>query len=216
MHISVVAVSHQILLLEALQAAVRGSEFQIMSFPFKGRLALDECVVTPPRCLILDGGCPKQSSLVMVDRVKRMLPDTLILVYLRSIRAVECQSLLSLGVTGLIDISCSTEDVVSALRKVKRQEVHLAPKVAQALALSRFRSANPFEKLSPRELTVCDLVIEGSRAPDIAQQLSVSAKTVNTYRYRIFEKLGITSDVELTHVAYNHGMKGVESSHGRV
>jgi len=216
MHISVVAVSHQILLLEALQAAVRGSEFQIMSFPFKGRLALDECVVTPPRCLILDGGCPKQSSLVMVDRVKRMLPDTLILVYLRSIRAVECQSLLSLGVTGLIDISCSTEDVVSALRKVKRQEVHLAPKVAQALALSRFRSANPFEKLSPRELTVCDLVIEGSRAPDIAQQLSVSAKTVNTYRYRIFEKLGITSDVELTHLAYNHGMKGVESSHGRV
>jgi len=216
MHISVVAVSHQILLLEALQAAVRGSEFQIMSFPFKGRLALDECVVTPPRCLILDGGCPKQSSLVMVDRVKRMLPDTLILVYLRSIRAVECQSLLSLGVTGLIDISCSTEDVVSALRKVKRQEVHLAPKIAQALALSRFRSANPFEKLSPRELTVCDLVIEGSRAPDIAQQLSVSAKTVNTYRYRIFEKLGITSDVELTHLAYNHGMKGVESSHGRV
>lgn len=216
MHISVVAVSHQILLLEALQAAVRGSEFQIMSFPFKGRLALDECVVTPPRCLILDGGCPKQSSLVMVDRVKRMLPDTLILVYLRSIRAVECQSLLSLGVTGLIDLSCSTEDVVSALRKVKRQEVHLAPKVAQALALSRFRSANPFEKLSPRELTVCDLVIEGSRAPDIAQQLSVSAKTVNTYRYRIFEKLGITSDVELTHLAYNHGMKGVESSHGRV
>ena len=216
MHISVVAVSHQILLLEALQAAVRGSEFQIMSFPFKGRLALDEFVVTPPRCLILDGGCPKQSSLVMVDRVKRMLPDTLILVYLRSIRAVECQSLLSLGVTGLIDISCSTEDVVSALRKVKRQEVHLAPKVAQALALSRFRSANPFEKLSPRELTVCDLVIEGSRAPNIAQQLSVSAKTVNTYRYRIFEKLGITSDVELTHLAYNHGMKGVESSHGRV
>jgi len=216
MHISVVAVSHQILLLEALQAAVRGSEFQIMSFPFKGRLALDEFVVTPPRCLILDGGCPKQSSLVMVDRVKRMLPDTLILVYLRSIRAVECQSLLSLGVTGLIDISCSTEDVVSALRKVKRQEVHLAPKIAQALALSRFRSANPFEKLSPRELTVCDLVIEGSRAPDIAQQLSVSAKTVNTYRYRIFEKLGITSDVELTHLAYNHGMKGVESSHGRV
>ena len=106
MHISVVAISHQMLLLEALQAAVVGTEFQIMSSPFKGRLALDEFAVTPPRCLILDGGCPKQSPLVMVDRVKRMLPDTLILVYLRSIRAVECQSLLSLGVSGLIDTSC--------------------------------------------------------------------------------------------------------------
>ena len=103
MHISVVAVSHQTLLLEALQAAVVGTEFQIMSSSFKGRLALGEFAVTPPRCLILDGGCPKKSSLVMVDRVLRLLPDMLILVYLRSIRAVECQSLLSLGVSGLID-----------------------------------------------------------------------------------------------------------------
>ena len=216
MHISVGAVSHQILLLEALQAAVVGSEFQVITSPFKGRLALDEFVMNPPRCLILDGNCPKQSPLVMVDRAKRVLPDTLILVYLRSIRAIECQSLLSLGVSGLIDASCSSDNVVGALRKLTRKEVHLAPNVAQALALSRFRSANPFDKLSPRELTVCDLVIEGSRAPEIAQQLAVSAKTINTYRYRIFEKLGIDSDVELTHLAYNHGLKGVESTYGRV
>lgn len=79
------------------------------------------------------------------------------------------------------------------------------------LALSHFRSANPVEKLSLRELTVYDLVIEGSRAPDIFQQLSVSANTINTYRYRIFENLGIASDIELTHLAYNHRIKGVES-----
>ena len=110
MHISVGAVSHHILFLEAIQAAVVGSEFQVITSPSKGLLA---------------------------------------------------------------------------------------PNVAPALALSRFRSANPFDKLSPRELTVCDLVIEGSRAPEIAQQLAVSAKTINTYRYRILEKLGIDSDVEL-------------------
>ena len=97
-----------------------------------------------------------------------------------------------------------------------RKEVHLVPNVAQALALSRFRSANPFDELSRRELTVCDLVIEGSRTLEIAQQLAVSAKTINSYRYRIFEKLGFDSDVELTHLAYNHGMKGVESKDGRI
>ena len=150
----------------------------------------------------------------MVDLAKRVLPNTLILVYLRSIFAVECQSLLSLGVSGLIDASCSSDNVVGTLWKLIRKEVHLAPKVAQAL--SRFRSANPFDKLSPRELKVCDLVIEGSQAPEIAQQLAVSAKTVNTYRYRIFEKFGIDSDVEFTHLAYNHSLKGVESTHGRV
>ena len=60
MHMSLVAVSHQMLLLEALQAAVVGTEFQIMSSPFKGRLALDEFAVTPPRCLILDGVAPNK------------------------------------------------------------------------------------------------------------------------------------------------------------
>ena len=109
MHMSVGAVSHQILLLEATQAAVVGSEFLVITSPFKGRLALDEFVMTPPRCLILD-----------------------------------------------------------ALRKLIRKEVHSAPNVAQALALSRFPSANSFDKLSPRGLMVCDVVIEGSRAPEIA------------------------------------------------
>ena len=50
MHISVVAVSQQMLLLEALQSAVVGTEFQIMSSAFKGRLGLDEFAVNPPRC----------------------------------------------------------------------------------------------------------------------------------------------------------------------
>ena len=82
MHISVGAVSHQILLLEAIQAAVVGSEFQVITSPFIGRLALDAFVMTPPGCLILDGNCRRQSPLVMVDRAKRVLPDMLILVYL--------------------------------------------------------------------------------------------------------------------------------------
>jgi two-component system invasion response regulator UvrY len=100
MHISVVVVSRQTLLLEALQAAVVGTEFEIMSSPFKGRLALDEFAVTPPRCLILNGCCPKQSPLVMVDRVKRILPDTLILMYLRRsalLNVSHCSCLASLG-----------------------------------------------------------------------------------------------------------------------
>ncbi len=94
----------------------------------------------------------------------------MVLVYLRSIRAIECQSLLSLGVSGLIDASCSSDHMVGALRKLIRKEVHLAPNIAQALALSRFRSANPFDKLSPLELKVRHLVIDGCRVPKIAQQ----------------------------------------------
>ena len=97
MHISVVTISHQILLLEALQVAVVGTEFQIMSSPFKERQALDEFTVTPPRCLILDGSCPKHSPLVMVDWAKRMLPDTLISDPFVPSRANPCSRLASPG-----------------------------------------------------------------------------------------------------------------------
>ena len=216
MTISVAGISHQVLLLEALQTATSNSEFEPTLQLFKGRLALEEFTDVQPKCLIVDGGCPKHTPLVLVDRIRRVLPDTSIMVYLRAIRSVECQSLLSLGVSALVDTQCSGDDLIRALRKMIRRETHLAPRIAQSLALSRFRTMNPFDKLSPRELTVCDLVVDGSRAPDIANQLCVSAKTVNTYRYRIFDKLGVSSDVELTHLAYNHGMKGVESSDGRV
>ena len=89
--------------------------------------------------------------------------------------------------------------MVGVLSKLIRKEVHLPPDIVQALALSRFLLANPFDKLSPLELTVCNLVIEGCWAFEISQPLAVSAKKINTYRYRIFEKLGIDSDVELTH-----------------
>ena len=70
MHIPVGAVSHQLLLLETIQVAVLGSEFQVILSPFKGCLALNEFVITPSRCLILDGNCPKQSPLAIVDQAK--------------------------------------------------------------------------------------------------------------------------------------------------
>jgi len=121
-----------------------------------------------------------------------------------------------MGVMGLVYTSVSGVDVLQGLRKVVRHHVHLCVKVAQALALRWFCSDNPFNRLSARELTVCDLVVDGIRAPDIAEQLCLSAKTVNTYRHRIFGKLGVNSNAELTRLAYNYGIKGVESKDGRI
>ena len=216
MPISIACISHRLLVPEGIEASVAGSEFDVSLVRFQGRLMLDKLELDPPRLLLHDGGSPKFSAWVLVDRLKRALPQTQLMVYLRSIRAVECQSLLSMGVMGLVDTSVLGVDLLQGLRKVVRRDVHLSVKVEQALALSRFCSDNPFDRLSAREHTVCDLVVDGFRAPDIAEQLCLSAKSANTYRYRIFEELGINSDVELTHLAYNHGMKGVEFKDGRI
>jgi DNA-binding NarL/FixJ family response regulator len=66
--------------------------------------------------------------------------------------------------------------------------------------------ASPFDQLSDRELQVAMMVINCEKVGVISVKLCVSAKTVNSYRYRIFEKLNVDSDVELTRLAIRHGL----------
>ena len=66
------------------------------------------------------------------------------------------------------------------------------------------QSDSPFEQLSERELQIAMMIVRGEKAPEIAEKLNISAKTINSYRYRIFEKFSITNDVELVHFAIKH------------
>ena len=66
----------------------------------------------------------------------------------------------------------------------------------------------PFGNLSQREMQVLLMITQGSRTQDISDSLCISPKTVSTYRHRLFEKLDVRTDVELTHLALSHGLIG--------
>ena len=86
--------------------------------------------------------------------------------------------------------------------------------MAHELAIKRFANddnVNPFELLSDREMETALLITNGKKAADVAEILCVSPKTVNSYRYRIFEKLNINSDVELTIMAVKNNMIDLEA-----
>ncbi|SET27713.1 regulatory protein, luxR family [Thalassotalea agarivorans] len=80
------------------------------------------------------------------------------------------------------------------------------------MALNQFKSPeeNPFNALSERELQIMFMITRGEKVPDISEQLMLSTKTINSYRYRMFEKLNVSNDVELTHLAIRHGMLNTE------
>ena len=86
-------------------------------------------------------------------------------------------------------------------------------KKAPKQALSQFSPAseNPFADLSERELQIMMMITKGQKVTDISEQLNLSPKTVNSYRYRLFSKLDISGDVELTHLAIRHGMLDTET-----
>ena len=84
---------------------------------------------------------------------------------------------------------------------------YISPQIAQQLALKSFQpQGSPFDALSEREIQIALMIVGCQKVQIISDKLCLSPKTVNTYRYRIFEKLSVTSDVELTLLAVRHGM----------
>lgn len=114
---------------------------------------------------------------------------------------------LKAGAHGYLTKDCGVKEVVNAINTVVKGERYLSSDVAQQVALARFDEfESPFENLSERELQVMLKITQGYKAMQIAKQLAINSKTVNTYRYRIFQKLNVKSDVELTHLAIRHGI----------
>ena len=97
---------------------------------------------------------------------------------------------------------------MAAIHKVNAGQRYISPDIAQKMALSPFdqKTENPFEALTEREMQIAMMVVSCQKVLDISDKLCLSPKTVNSYRYRIFDKLSISSDVELTLLAIRHGM----------
>lgn len=114
--------------------------------------------------------------------------------------------LLQLGAMGYVTKKSSAEEMAIAIRKVAKGERYLSAEVAQQMAINSLQVAqeSPFDALSEREMQVMFMITSGMNVQDIADRLFLSSKTVNGYRYRMFEKLEIKNDVELTFLALKH------------
>ena len=90
-----------------------------------------------------------------------------------------------------------------------RGQYYISGDVAQKLTLANFRKkgeTTPLGTLSAREMQVMLMITRGQSTQDISDALFLSPKTVSTYRHRLFEKLDVSNDVELTHLAIRHGL----------
>ena len=122
--------------------------------------------------------------------------------------------LLQAGAVGYITKGCVTEEMIRAIRTVHSGQRYISSDIAQQLALKRFSKGedSQLDILSERELQIMLMITSGQKVQEISNKLCLSPKTVNSYRYRIFEKLGIHSDVELTLLAIRLGIvKGHQS-----
>jgi DNA-binding NarL/FixJ family response regulator len=113
------------------------------------------------------------------------------------------------GASAFITKGADIQEIIRAIRLVHSGQRYISPEIAQKMALRPF-DADPekpiFDKLSEREIQIAMMIVNCLKVQDISDKLSLSPKTVNSYRYRLFEKLGISSDVELALLAVRHGI----------
>lgn len=111
-------------------------------------------------------------------------------------------------VDGYLLESSSGHELKEAVLSLKHGNVYVAAPVARYLAQNPHlaRTMPLIDRLSERELQVAQMISRGVKVTDIANHLNISSKTINTFRYRIFAKLGVQGDVQLTHLAIRNGL----------
>ena len=159
-----------------------------------------------PQVVLLDVRMPGMNGIEATRKMMRFDPDLRIIAISASIEEPIPSKLLQAGASGFLTKGAGVEEMERAIRSVLTGKRFLSPEVAEMLALKvvALDEDRPFEHLSDREMQVLIMVTSGEKIQDISDQLCLSPKTINSYRYRLFDKLGVTNDVEMTHLALKH------------
>ncbi len=161
-----------------------------------------------PDVALVDVHMPNLSGIELTDRVRRSDLPTRIVILSVVNESPFPKRLIESGAMGYLTKGCAADELVSAVRQVADGRRYLSPDVAQALALGAIDGGgvSPFDALSARELDVAMMLAQGHDMQHIAGVFKLSAKTVATYKYRLFEKLGVDNPVALAHLAQAHGL----------
>ena len=168
-----------------------------------GEQALPVIAEQKPDVVLMDVNMPGMGGLEACRRILQDCPDVKIIGLSVHDSGAVPEQLLRMGVEGFVSKSSPVSEMVDAIRAVISGKRYLCQDVANNLVFAALDKgkASPFLELSQREAEVTQLILRGKSIQDIAEILQLSDKTVNTYRYRLYSKLNVKNDVELTRLA---------------
>ncbi|HEY9282754.1 MAG TPA: response regulator transcription factor [Pyrinomonadaceae bacterium] len=160
--------------------------------------------------IILDISMPGRSGLEVLRELKRERPKVPVLILTSHPEEQYAVRVLRAGASGYMTKESAAEYLIEAVKKVLEGGRYVSPKLAELLASSVEidREKPPHESLSDREYNVLCLIASGKTVGEVAEELSLSVKTVSTYRARILGKMGMRTNAELTHYALKNGLVG--------
>lgn len=158
--------------------------------------------------ILLDISMPGESGLDALKELRQKQPHLPVLILSFHPEERFAVRALKAGAAGYITKESATEELVQAVRKVAGGGIYVSAALGEQLAseLQGKSDKLPHETLTDREFQVMRLFAQGKKSSEIAEQLSVSASTVNTYRVRLLQKMKMQSDVDLSRYAVEHGL----------
>jgi RNA polymerase sigma factor (sigma-70 family) len=169
-----------------------------------------------PDVVVIDISMPELNG---IETISRMLPDhpniKIIVLSIHETKPYVYRTLKA-GARGYLIKETAGLEVVDAVRAVQRGERYLSQRIADLLTDISFRQletsmeVSPLDALSPREREILQLVAEGRTSQEIGERLSISSKTVDTYRSRLMHKIGVGDVAGLVKFAIQHGVISLE------
>jgi DNA-binding NarL/FixJ family response regulator len=188
------------------------SDMKVVSEASNGREAARQVLRTKPDVVIMDIAMPELNGVEATRQIHENCPATKVIILSMHSSSEHIFQALKAGAHGYLLKESAGMEVISAIRVVHSGKRYLSDKINDQMIdeyiLNReiVETGSPLSKLSSREREILQLVVEGKSSADIAQTLFLSPKTVETYRSRLMQKLGISDLPGLVKFAIQHGI----------
>ncbi|MEE9358449.1 response regulator [Candidatus Vondammii sp. HM_W22] len=185
------------------------SGIEVVGEADSGEKAVKMAIELGPDLVLMDVNMPGIGGIEATRKVRRYNQNTQIIAVTVLSDAPFPEQLYNARALGYLTKGCPAEEMFDAIRTVASGGPFIAGEVSRKLTIARLTGTNPdspFNQLSSREMQVLMMIIQGQKTQDISDSLCLSPETVSTYRHRLFEKLNVETDVELTLMALRHGL----------
>jgi len=173
-----------------------------------GEAAIDFVKENPPNVILMDLRMPGIGGMEATRKLARSTPESRILVVTACDAEPFPSMLMQVGASGFLSKTASDDEMLVAVRAVAAGEKYVSSEIQERIdaRLAEGENSSPFNALTDKELQVMLMLISGKKPKYIASQMYVDPKTICAYRYRIYEKLNIGSDVDLALLAIRYGI----------
>jgi two-component system, NarL family, response regulator NreC len=206
----ILLVDDHAILRDGLRALLEPScDLEVVAEAANGREAVEQAHRKCPDVVVMDIGMPELGGIEATRRIRQLCPDSHVLMLSMFQSGEHVFRALQAGAKGYVLKESAGAELIEAIRTVRAGHRYISHRVSANLLdgmVGADLKIGPLDSLSLRERDVLLQVVEGNTNAAIAKNLSISPKTVETYRARILKKLGIEDTVELVKFAMRHGL----------